>query len=67
MVRLPTPQQRVKPRAAEAGNPTMDLFLGEGDVLYFPRGWVHDARTFSADSMHVTIGIMVSERINKSD
>jgi hypothetical protein len=34
-----------------------DLVLRAGDTLYLPRGWLHEARTSSTDSLHLTIGI----------
>ncbi|KDO21271.1 hypothetical protein SPRG_13570 [Saprolegnia parasitica CBS 223.65] len=39
------------------GEPTMELTLEEGDLLYFPRGVIHQACTGSAFSTHVTISI----------
>jgi ribosomal protein L16 Arg81 hydroxylase len=30
--------------------------LSEGDVLYIPRGWVHDAETGRQSSLHLTLG-----------
>ena len=56
MVGLPRPLQRVLPTAEEAGVPQMELELAPGDVLYIPRGWVHDARTLGSASVHVTLG-----------
>ncbi|EQC40247.1 hypothetical protein, variant [Saprolegnia diclina VS20] len=39
------------------GEPTMELTLNEGDLLYFPRGVIHQACTGSTFSTHVTISI----------
>ncbi|KAF0720378.1 Aste57867_354 [Aphanomyces stellatus] len=39
------------------GQPTMELTLEEGDMLYFPRGTIHQASTSDAFSTHVTISI----------
>jgi hypothetical protein len=58
-LQLPCPHQRIKPRAEEAGRPSMNVTLHAGDVLYLPRGWIHDARTFNTESMHVTMGVQV--------
>lgn len=33
------------------------LVLQAGDVLYLPRGHIHDAHTTDAHSMHITIGV----------
>lgn len=42
--------------AADLGQPALEVVLEPGDVLYFPRGWVHQADT-PADtiSTHITI------------
>src|SRR5690606_36663792 len=31
--------------------------LEPGDVLYIPRGWIHEAKTEDGSSLHVTFGI----------
>ncbi|KAK9802556.1 hypothetical protein WJX73_001613 [Symbiochloris irregularis] len=40
---------------ADIGDPIMDVTLQEGDVLYMPRGTVHQAVAQSSDSIHLTI------------
>jgi len=42
-----TPQQ--------IGEPELHVTLEEGDLLYFPRGWVHYARTSDTHSLHLTV------------
>ncbi|SPM29317.1 cupin superfamily protein, partial [Mycobacterium terramassiliense] len=37
--------------------PSADFCLEVGDVLYLPRGTVHEAETNSAGSVHLTVGI----------
>ena len=37
-----------------------DVRLDAGDVLYVPRGWIHEARTSAAPSLHVTLGVQVT-------
>lgn len=37
--------------------PVIDTVLGEGDVLYLPRGWVHSAQALQTTSIHLTIGV----------
>lgn len=44
---------------AEAGAPTHEFTLEAGDLLYLPRGFVHEARTSADSSAHVTIGLHV--------
>ena len=39
------------------GVPKLELELRSGDLLYIPRGHVHEARTTDASSVHVTIGV----------
>ena len=39
----------------------ISLYCGSGDVLYIPRGWIHDARTLNSDSMHVTLGVELED------
>ncbi|XP_034653058.1 bifunctional lysine-specific demethylase and histidyl-hydroxylase NO66 [Drosophila subobscura] len=41
---------------AELGEPLMDIVLHPGDVLYFPRGWIHQALTEkNSHSLHITL------------
>jgi hypothetical protein len=56
---LPLKHQRYSPALGEPGEPVLDLTLGAGDTLYLPRGWLHEALTSDADSLHVTVGINV--------
>lgn len=37
--------------------PIMEVDLRAGDVLWIPRGWIHNGSTLSDWSLHVTIGI----------
>eukprot|EP01051_Picozoa_sp_SAG22_P002098 SAG22_NODE_90_length_21067_cov_8.490843_2_plen_563_part_00 len=40
----------------EIGEPVLSVTLGAGDLLYFPRGWIHQARSTKDDhSLHLTI------------
>ncbi len=57
---LPLRDQKYKrERDGEPGEPIHDLVLGPGDVLYLPRGWLHQALTSESDSLHITVGINV--------
>ena len=38
--------------------PTLEVELKEGDTLYIPRGFVHDASTTGTASMHITLGVL---------
>jgi hypothetical protein len=41
----------------DPGRPVSDFVLNAGDLLYLPRGHVHDAVTSDSLSLHVTLGI----------
>lgn len=43
----------------DAGQPTHTFTLEAGDLLYLPRGLVHEARTLDKASVHLTLGIHV--------
>lgn len=43
----------------ESGAPVADIMLEAGDLLYLPRGFVHEARTSDEASLHLTLGIHV--------
>lgn len=47
-----------KPRYDELGDPTLDLTLGPGDVVYLPRGFPHAAESIDDVSSHLTIGVL---------
>lgn len=43
-------------KAAELGKPTLEVDLEQGDLLYFPRGFIHQARAFKdTHSLHLTV------------
>jgi JmjC domain len=54
---LPLRDQRYRPELGEPGEPVLDLVLEPGDMLYMPRGWLHQALTSDTDSLHLTIGV----------
>lgn len=42
----------------EIGEPVFKQILKPGDLLYFPRGWIHQARTVeNHHSLHITISV----------
>jgi JmjC domain len=57
LLELPLKHQRYSSALGEHGEPSDDLVLRAGDVLYLPRGWLHEAETSDLDSLHLTIGI----------
>jgi len=56
---LPLRDQRYKAELGAPGDPVHALTLAAGDVLYLPRGWMHEALTSDADSLHITVGVNV--------
>ncbi|HET9673318.1 MAG TPA: cupin domain-containing protein [Gaiellaceae bacterium] len=56
---LPLKDQRYDASMGEPGEPTLDVTLTAGDLLYLPRGWLHEAKTSDSDSLHLTIGANV--------
>ena len=56
---LPLKDQRYSPELGAPGEPVEDRVLQPGDMLYLPRGWLHEALTSDTDSLHLTIGLNV--------
>jgi hypothetical protein len=56
---LPLKEQRYRTELGAPGKPVIDTVLAPGDTLYLPRGWLHEARTSTVDSLHLTVGINV--------
>jgi ribosomal protein L16 Arg81 hydroxylase len=54
---LPLRDQRYDSEMGAPGEPVLDLVLRPGDTLYLPRGWLHEALTSEADSLHLTLGV----------
>ena len=59
VLELPLKHQRWSKELGQPGPVVLDLTLRAGDTLYLPRGWLHEALTSDADSLHVTIGVVV--------
>jgi lysine-specific demethylase/histidyl-hydroxylase NO66 len=56
---LPLKDQRYTPEQGGPGEPVHDVLLRPSDTLYLPRGWLHEAKTPSSDSLHITVGVNV--------
>src|SRR5215210_6763031 len=56
---LPLKDQRYRPELGRPADPVEDRVLKAGDMLYLPRGWLHEALTSETDSLHLTIGVNV--------
>ncbi len=55
---LPLSGQAYDSDVHRPGAPTHQFELGAGDVAYIPRGWLHQARTTNATSLHITAGVL---------
>jgi hypothetical protein len=59
LLELPLKNQRYSPELGAPGEPVEDRVLEPGDMLYLPRGWLHEALTSDTDSLHLTVGVNV--------
>jgi hypothetical protein len=57
-VELPLPGQDFDSTVHERGAPTRDFELDAGDIVYIPRGLVHDAHSTDTVSLHITAGVL---------
>ena len=48
------------PEMGEPGDALLDVTMQAGDTLYLPRGWLHQAMTSDAASLHLTVGVNVA-------
>ena len=56
---LPLKNQKYSAEMGGPGEPVQDFVLRPGDMLYLPRGWLHEALTSDTDSLHLTVGVNV--------
>ena len=61
---LPLKHQRWSPQLGDPGRPIDEFTLEAGQTLYLPRGWPHEATTSDDESMHVTIGLHPTTRMD---
>ena len=47
-----------------SGPPIFDDKLTQGEVLYIPRGYLHEARSGDDVSLHITVGVLVNRLID---
>ncbi|BBX19535.1 cupin [Mycolicibacterium duvalii] len=45
-------------------DPVIDTVLAPGDALYLPRGWIHSARALDTVSVHLTVGVSATTRLD---
>ncbi len=55
---LPLSGQAFDAQVHRPGAPTHEFELDAGDVVYIPRGWLHQARATAATSLHITAGVL---------
>lgn len=56
-VDLPLASQGTSARLEPTGDPVIKTRLNAGDVLYIPRGWMHEGTTTGSISVHITFGV----------
>jgi ribosomal protein L16 Arg81 hydroxylase len=59
VLELPLKHQKYVPEMGAPGEPVLDVTMRAGDMLYLPRGWLHQAMTSDTASLHLTIGVNV--------
>jgi len=64
VLELPLKQQRWSPRLGDPGPPTAAFTLEAGQTVYLPRGWPHEATTSEDESLHLTIGLHPTTRMD---
>jgi lysine-specific demethylase/histidyl-hydroxylase NO66 len=64
VLELPLKQQRWSPRLGDPGPPIEAFTLEAGQTLYLPRGWPHEATTSEEESLHLTIGLHPTTRMD---
>ena len=57
---LPLKDQKYVPEMGAPGEAILDVTMQAGDTLYLPRGWLHQAMTSDAASLHLTVGVNVA-------
>ncbi len=57
-IHLPDRSQAFKASETAPGRLLLDQELKAGDMLYLPRGFIHEGLTSDSDSLHITVGII---------
>ncbi len=55
---LPYRRQEFDPATTPCGPVSQEFDMEPGDVMYIPRGLMHDARTAGTHSLHITVGLL---------
>ena len=64
VLELPLKHQRWSPRLGDPGPPVDEFTLEAGQTLYLPRGWPHEATTSENESLHLTVGLHPTTRMD---
>jgi ribosomal protein L16 Arg81 hydroxylase len=64
VVELPLKDQKWRHGVDDAGEPVADVMLEPGDTLYLPRGCPHQATAEAGDSLHLTVGMHATTRLD---
>ena len=59
VLELPLKAQKYTDEMGLPGEPVLDVTLRAGDMLFLPRGWLHQAMTSESPSLHLTVGVAV--------
>ncbi len=57
---LPHRAQPYSASRTPPGDPIAEFDLSAGDLIYLPRGYIHEALTSSSESMHITLGVLAA-------
>jgi ribosomal protein L16 Arg81 hydroxylase len=55
---LPGRGQPYRAAHVQPGEPLQELDLQAGDLIYLPRGYIHEALTSADESLHITVGVV---------
>jgi ribosomal protein L16 Arg81 hydroxylase len=64
VLELPLKHQRWSSDLGDPGPPSDEFTLEAGQTLYIPRGWPHEATTSDDESLHLTIGLHPTTRMD---
>ncbi len=59
-IELPLKGQRFDRERDKPGEVTAEFDLEPGDMLYLPRGMMHDAQTRQGETLHITLGLLAT-------
>ena len=57
-IQLPLKSQQYHPAVERLGSPLYQFDVTAVDVIYVPRGYIHEAATADSTSVHITVGVV---------